>query len=556
MRCIIFTTTCGDTSLLQDLILKINASETARVVAVVSERSVTPIIKKIKKHLRKYGLFSLIYKMCLIFVNYLYEFVSKINLIEFRFQLPQRKTLSLEKFCRENGILFYEVNDFHSKSTLLKVKEISPDLGLVCGTRILKKELFDIPKKGSINIHKREVPKYRGGGPIGLWELLNKEKEIGVTIHQVVEKLDAGDIILEQKIPIDEFDNLESLKLKADLVGNELYAEAVKLIAENKITPIPQSSTAEQIVYKEPSPLQLSLYQLQLRLRNLKNIFRPILIIEQFIKILYLFSPFMFLRNLWLRAKKKSPVVIFYGHLISNRAHRMALRLDSFSKYIRYLKKYYRIVSIQEAIEILRSGKNKTPVIVFTFDDGYGDNYINIRAIKLKYNIPVSFFICSGYIGTKREFDHDLEKGIKGFYPFSWEEVKTLANEGFEIGSHTVTHTDYESLKNVDEIITSKEIIEKKLKIPVKFFSFPKGNKERVHPSIYDEVSKAGYEAAFLASGYLNYPSDKINLYQLERVPLPTSGSIIDLECAIHGWCALMNMKDRFLKTIRKIFKH
>src|SRR5437870_2000076 len=108
---------------------------------------------------------------------------------------------------------FRVTTDYHGADALEFVRSLKPDLGVVYGTRILKPCLFSIPRLGSINIHKRKVPDYRGGGPVGLWELLDGQREIGVTVHQVTEKLDEGAIVNSSTIPIEPFDNLKSLAL-------------------------------------------------------------------------------------------------------------------------------------------------------------------------------------------------------------------------------------------------------------------------------------------------------------------------------------------------------
>src|SRR5690349_14978848 len=109
---------------------------------------------------------------------------------------------------KARGCVFRITSDYHSEDSLEFVRSLKPDLGIVYGTRILKPSLFSIPRLGSINIHKRKVPDYRGGGPVGLWEMLDGQSEIGVTVHQVTEKLDAGAVVNSANIPIDPFDSL------------------------------------------------------------------------------------------------------------------------------------------------------------------------------------------------------------------------------------------------------------------------------------------------------------------------------------------------------------
>ena len=78
--------------------------------------------------------------------------------------------------CEKNGVEILIVDDIHSEPALDFVRRLDADLGLVFGTKILKPSLFEIPKQGSINIHKRKVPDYRGGGAVGLWEVRDSPK--------------------------------------------------------------------------------------------------------------------------------------------------------------------------------------------------------------------------------------------------------------------------------------------------------------------------------------------------------------------------------------------
>src|SRR5271155_735877 len=69
----------------------------------------------------------------------------------------------LKAACGANPVELFITNDIHCDEALAFVRRVNADLGLVFGTRILKPGLFEIPRQGSINIHKRKVPDYRGG---------------------------------------------------------------------------------------------------------------------------------------------------------------------------------------------------------------------------------------------------------------------------------------------------------------------------------------------------------------------------------------------------------
>ena len=87
--------------------------------------------------------------------------------------------------------------------------------------KILNKEVLDLPKFGSINVHSSLLPKYRGAAPVN-WSIINGDKTTGVTIMKMDEGMDTGDIILSKKLDISAYDNVETLTEKLAIVGSNL----------------------------------------------------------------------------------------------------------------------------------------------------------------------------------------------------------------------------------------------------------------------------------------------------------------------------------------------
>src|SRR5439155_6081912 len=208
----------------------------------------------------------------------------------------------------------YVTTDHHSADSLEFVRNLQPDLGIVYGTRILKPALFSIPRLGSINIHKRKVPDYKGGGPAGLWELLDGQNEIGVTVHEVTEKLDAGAVVNFATIPIEPFDNLTSLALKAHVVGNDLLVKSVGDFASGTVLRTPQQGAGK--MFKSPAPQQLTKYERELAQR--RPAFRPASsrTSAKLIMKTALALPFVTARNWRNRIKGSFPLTILFHHLV------------------------------------------------------------------------------------------------------------------------------------------------------------------------------------------------------------------------------------------------
>jgi methionyl-tRNA formyltransferase len=92
----------------------------------------------------------------------------------------------------ENRIHF--IPNIHAPQVLEHVKSLAPDLGLIYGSPILKPELFEIPKLGTLGIHHGKVPEYRGNKTT-FWMMYNGEQFAGVTIQKVNKGLDTGTIV-------------------------------------------------------------------------------------------------------------------------------------------------------------------------------------------------------------------------------------------------------------------------------------------------------------------------------------------------------------------------
>ncbi|MCQ2521545.1 MAG: methionyl-tRNA formyltransferase [Lachnospiraceae bacterium] len=101
--------------------------------------------------------------------------------------------------------------------------------------QILSKEILEMPPLGCINIHGSLLPKYRGSAPIQR-AVIEGEKETGITIMQMDEGIDTGDILMKRAIPIEDTDTGESMFEKLAALGSEMIVEALPLIAEGKLT--------------------------------------------------------------------------------------------------------------------------------------------------------------------------------------------------------------------------------------------------------------------------------------------------------------------------------
>ena len=117
-----------------------------------------------------------------------------------------------------------------------------PDVIITCAYgQIVSKEILDIPKYGCINIHASLLPKYRGGAPIH-YALINGEEETGVTLMYMDEGMDTGDMLVSERIKIEDNDNIEILSDKLSVLGSKMIVNYLEDIINGKIVGVKQDN--------------------------------------------------------------------------------------------------------------------------------------------------------------------------------------------------------------------------------------------------------------------------------------------------------------------------
>ncbi len=147
----------------------------------------------------------------------------------------------VKKLAVDNNIPVYQPENI--KKEYEQILEYQPDIIVTCAYgQIIPKVLLDYPKYGCINVHASLLPRLRGGAPIHR-ALMNGDKETGITIMYMDEKMDNGDIISQEKTYILEDDNLDSLYDRLSKMGSKLLLETLPLILNNENKRIKQDET-------------------------------------------------------------------------------------------------------------------------------------------------------------------------------------------------------------------------------------------------------------------------------------------------------------------------
>lgn len=143
--------------------------------------------------------------------------------------------------AQEHSIPVFQPSTLKDADAQNEILKFAPELIVVAAYgKILPKAVLEIPSKGCINVHGSLLPKYRGAAPIQ-WAVINDEPTAGVTIMQMAEGLDTGDILLKGELPIGESETAGELFDRIAELGAKTLSKAIKSL--DSIIPIPQDES-------------------------------------------------------------------------------------------------------------------------------------------------------------------------------------------------------------------------------------------------------------------------------------------------------------------------
>lgn len=145
--------------------------------------------------------------------------------------------------AERHGLPVLQPEKVKDPEQLQHILDLKPDLIVTAAFgQILPKQLLDAPEYGCINVHASLLPELRGGAPIH-YSILQGKKETGITIMYMVEKLDAGDILTQSVVPIEERDNTGSLHDKLSVSGSQLLKDTLPKLLNGELTPVKQNDS-------------------------------------------------------------------------------------------------------------------------------------------------------------------------------------------------------------------------------------------------------------------------------------------------------------------------
>ena len=368
----------------------------------------------------------------------------------------------LVSVCKSIGCELYVAADIHSMEAMAFVRNLHADLGVVWGTRLLKPDLFNIPRLGSVNIHRKKVPEYRGSGPTGLWELLDRQREVGITIHRVEAALDAGAVLDCGTVPIEPFDTLASLDRKVHVAGNDLLVRSLIRCAAGEWQSTAQSGRARE--FRRPQPHLLRRYQKQIAAGRLRYEARPAHNLPTLLLRTLWCAPYVLVRN-WLRRIRGSfPIVILRHDLGTDSPGSRGIPLDLLLKHLDFLRKHYRIVSLDQATALLARGRIAMPTVVLTFEGETRASLLNLRAALGSTEDKAALFVSAHHLIDVGKAGADSRHEPAGG-SLTWNDVAHLGDQGIDIGArvHARCQSAMAGRRGHANIVSSKIEFERRL---------------------------------------------------------------------------------------------
>ena len=466
----------------------------------------------------------------------------------------------LPKYVRDRLGVYETCND---QKCISHIRAIEPDIIISFGTGLLSPETYNIANICALNIHRGYISEYRGLDS-DLWALYNNEfNKIGVTIHHLTKKLDAGNVIEQKTLNLDKKVEIFHLRYLTTLLATEMMQDIlISLLGTNKI---PSSIAQRQLgKYYTAMPLEKKAIAKQ----NLDLYFEN-------------------------KKKKLGTILLYHGVTnsesigVENFSHKH-IDATAFREQMKYIRDNLVPVSLRKMLVILNEQRSDSrKYVAVTFDDSFKNVHDVALPILEEFSIPATFFITTGMVGTSKKYwvDHledminhaqnhhftlmldtkkeyklsnhekkikciseiktflktasssrrriilsDIErktswqphrsKEVDNYQNLSWDDVIKLDKSPLcEVGGHTVNHEIMSYLNDEEldfEINGCLDELEKKLARKIDLFSYPEGQHEHYNEKVINKLKEAGVVICPSAiGGYNGVDEDPFHLKRI-----------------------------------------
>ena len=421
----------------------------------------------------------------------------------------------LDQLMQNGKLRIHKAENINGPETVSRAGRFKPDIGVSLDAPRLDRNLYDLPRLGSINLHRGKLPDYRSGPP-AFWELWNDESEIGCTVHKIGKEPGSGDIVVSRSLDKQKYSTPGGVRVQLDELGIELIHDAIQQLALGTALPVKQPVGNQ--LHVPPTLKEQERLLRKITPRSAENPLRRAL---KSIAITTYLNAMRPAARLWNRVATRREVVILLYHRVSDHFRDgVTVGIEQFDRQMSFVAERYPIASIEDVVRgNLPKNTGGKPVVAVTFDDGYLDNFENAVPILLRYGIPAAFFVSTGKIESEEGFDHDLNKLGYAVPTMTWDHLRQMHAMGFTIGSHTVSHINCAQTSDAelqDELTRSKKDLERELALQEIYFAYPFGGREDFSAHALELVKASGYKCCMSAYGGVNVgPLDPFNLLRL-----------------------------------------
>ena len=163
---------------------------------------------------------------------------------------------SVKKFSIEHELTILQPTNLKDENFVKSLKDLSADLFIVVAFRMLPEIVWNMPPKGTINLHASLLPNYRGAAPIN-WAIINGEITTGVTTFFIEQEIDTGMVIERTETEIDPNESAGELHDRLMKIGSQLINSSVEKISNGSVTRTPQS----QLINQENLPIAPKIFK-------------------------------------------------------------------------------------------------------------------------------------------------------------------------------------------------------------------------------------------------------------------------------------------------------
>jgi peptidoglycan/xylan/chitin deacetylase (PgdA/CDA1 family) len=224
----------------------------------------------------------------------------------------------------------------------------------------------------------------------------------------------------------------------------------------------------------------------------------------------------------------------------------MDLPADRFARHMRMLRSRADVVGLTDGLARLEAGRPSRDLVAVTFDDGYREVYTRAWPVLRDLRIPATVFLPTGFMeGTSPA---PIRAGAADHgeppVPLTWDQVGEMSGTGLvEVGSHSVTHTDYDRLSRdraEEESAASRELLRARTGAAVEVFAYPRA------VVAHEDVVAAHYRYAVAADGVKNLTG--LHPHRVTRTPVRESDGTFFLRRRLEGMAPL---EDRLYARLR-----